>query len=53
MFAKDITIPSAKVGKMGDFTALNVYWDNRDDDEPRIFKEEKELKDANLGSPRK
>ncbi|CAD6591278.1 MAG: hypothetical protein ASARMPREDX12_005059 [Alectoria sarmentosa] len=36
--------PAPKVDKMGDFMALNGHWDNQDDDEPGIFKQE-ELKD--------
>ncbi|CAD6580288.1 MAG: hypothetical protein ASARMPRED_009413 [Alectoria sarmentosa] len=36
--------PAPKVDKMGDFMALNGHWDNQDDDEPGMFKED-ELKD--------
>lgn len=36
--------PPPKVDKMGDFMALNGYWDNRDDDEPGMFKEEEQWK---------
>lgn len=31
------------VDKMGDFMALNGFWDNKDDEEPGMFKEEEEL----------